>query len=437
MVRAGFRLAVLAFLFTFASLANSALSWHLPLPDLIPNTEPAPQCVLPGTVPKSTPPGAAVTAYGDPAATGQPAGFGAVIPDLPSAMGKVQGQLIHKLDGPPPSQAQIQGVARAVGSGAARWFTSLRAAANGKDDPAQVTAYQDRQRAAFLAQNVTSCNPCQPDADGTPDPYNQAKLGLRGEDLARAAATAAGFTGTHLEEAVAIARAESGFDPIAANPTSNARGMWQIMLTAHQDDPEIGKWRDPYANARMAYRISSRGTNWAPWSTWADVRGKVGTVQPVADGMQCASFTGGYRTGAGKPWGGYSNGRIPPSALAHPQSAPRHLLRPDAAAAFDHLNAAYRARFGHPLGVTDSYRSYAAQVDVKARKPGLAAAPGTSDHGWGLALDVVVGGYGSTDYLWLRANAPRFGWDNPPWARPGGSKREPWHWEWQPTGGAA
>jgi hypothetical protein len=104
MVRAGFRLAVLAFLFTFASLANSALSWHLPLPDLIPNTEPAPQCVLPGTVPKSTPPGAAVTAYGDPAATGQPAGFGAVIPDLPSAMGKVQGQLIHKLDGPPPSQ---------------------------------------------------------------------------------------------------------------------------------------------------------------------------------------------------------------------------------------------------------------------------------------------------------------------------------------------
>jgi hypothetical protein len=440
-MRTAFRLAVLAFLFTFASLANSALSWHLPLPDLIPKTEPAPQCVLPGTVPKTTPPGAAtVTAYGDPAATGQPAGFGAVIPDLPSAMGKVQGQLLHKLNGPPPSQAQLQGVARAVGSGAARWYTSFRAAANGKDDPAQVTAYQERQRAAFLAQNATSCNPCQPGADGTPDPYNQAKLGLRGEDLARRAATAAGFTGQHLEEAVAIANAESGFNPTAANPTSNARGMWQIMLTAHQDDPEIDQWRDPYANARMAYRISSRGTNWAPWSTWPAVRGKVGKVQPVAGGMQCASFpTTGYKTGAGKPWGPpggplYRNGRIPASALAHPVTAPRHLLRPDAAAAFDRLSTAYRARFGHPLGVTDSYRDIAGQVSVYARKPGLAAKPGTSNHGWALALDVVVGGYGSTDYLWLRTNAPQFGWDNPGWARPGGSKHEPWHWEYQPTG---
>jgi hypothetical protein len=464
MIRAGFRLAVLASLFTFASLANSALSWHLPLPDLIPKIEPAPQCVLPGTVPKSTPPGAAVTAYGDPAATGQPAGFGAVIPDLPSAMGKVQGQLIHKLDGPPPSQAQIQGVARAVGSGAARWFTSLRAAANGKDDPAQVTAYQDRQRAAFLAQNVTSCNPCQPGADGTPDPYNQAKYatsgGTRLDGAQRAVAGTILAVGRArrvpdrgLVVAIAAALQESQLRNLNHGDRDSLgvfqqRAGWGTPAQRMTPTYAAGKFYDalaqvpgwqtmPLTVAAQAVQRSGYPGAYAQWEPLARaVVTGAGGAQPVAGGMQCASFTTGYKTGAGKPWGGYTNGRIPPSALAHPQSAPRHLLRPDAAAAFDHLSAAYRARFGHPLGVTDSYRSYAAQVDVKARKPGLAATPGTSDHGWGLALDVVVGGYGSTDYLWLRANAPRFGWDNPPWARPGGSREEKWHWQFEPVGSA-
>jgi hypothetical protein len=50
MVRAGFRLAVLAFLFTFASLANSALSWHLPLPDRAGHRVPGPAA---GRVPRA------------------------------------------------------------------------------------------------------------------------------------------------------------------------------------------------------------------------------------------------------------------------------------------------------------------------------------------------------------------------------------------------
>jgi hypothetical protein len=70
---------------------------------------------------------------------------------------------------------------------------------------------------------------------------------------------------------------------------------------------------------------------------------------------------------------------------------PAALLRCDAADALDGLQGAYRARFGKPLGVTDSYQSYASQVDVKRRKPGLAATPGTSSQG--VAVDVVVSGY--------------------------------------------
>jgi D-alanyl-D-alanine carboxypeptidase len=111
---------------------------------------------------------------------------------------------------------------------------------------------------------------------------------------------------------------------------------------------------------------------------------------------------------------------------------PGDYLRADAAVALAELNAAYQQRFGAPLVVTDSYRSYEQQVSVRARKPGLAARPGTSEHGWALAVD-LGGGIEAADehHQWMRENAPRFGWDNPDWARSGGSgPYEPWHWEY-------
>jgi hypothetical protein len=428
-------------LFTIACMVNSVLGWRLPLPDLIPNTEPAPQCVLPGTVPQTTPPGAAVTAYGTPTTTGQPAlSFSDVFPDLPSAMGELQGQALRKLNGPPPSQAQIAGFIGAVKDGVARWEKSLRASARGEHKPAEVSAYETHKRET-ITQNVTSCNPCKPGMDGS----GQDMVSLAGgERVARAAAITAGFRGVHVEEFVEVARLESNFNPRARNPRSSAAGLAQIMLSAHQDDPDISRWADPYASARMAYRISNGGTNWGPWTTWPAAHRAVAArgvgAQTVADGMTCASYqtptASGPRVPAGA-WGGYSNGRIPSTALKHPQAAPNQLLEPEAADAFDQLSAAYRARFGRSLGVTDSYRSYALQVITKRAKGYLAAEPGTSNHGWGLALDLAVGGYSSADYTWMRANAPRYGWDNPEWARPGGSKHEPWHWEFARTKGAA
>ena len=109
-----------------------------------------------------------------------------------------------------------------------------------------------------------------------------------------------------------------------------------------------------------------------------------------------------------------------------------HRLRTDAARAFDRLSAAYAASTGGPLCVTDSYRSYAAQVDVFKRKPTLAATPGRSQHGWGLAVDLCGGVqvFGSPAHEWLRAHAGQFGWVHPRWAQRGGSKPEPWHWEY-------
>lgn len=133
---------------------------------------------------------------------------------------------------------------------------------------------------------------------------------------------------------------------------------------------------------------------------------------------------------------GYLNGRIPASVLCAVESAPGHLLRCDAAEQFAALNAAYRDRFGADIPITDSYRSYDAQVAVRIAKPHLAAVPGTSNHGWGLALDLStpISGGASAEYTWLRVHGPDYGWDNPSWARPGGVKPEPWHFEFFAAG---
>jgi murein DD-endopeptidase MepM/ murein hydrolase activator NlpD len=136
-------------------------------------------------------------------------------------------------------------------------------------------------------------------------------------------------------------------------------------------------------------------------------------------------------TGTGSlGWGGFSNGMIPTDRLCSNGSGP-HVLRCDAAAAYRSLAKAFRARFGTTMCITDSYRSYTEQVRLYAVKPSLAALPGTSNHGWGLAVDLCGGiqRFGSAEHEWMLANAGRYGWTHPRWARQGGSRPEPWHWE--------
>lgn len=129
--------------------------------------------------------------------------------------------------------------------------------------------------------------------------------------------------------------------------------------------------------------------------------------------------------------GNFPNGMFPGSALCPVAGRPGHMMRPAAARALNALSAAYAKDFGTPLCVTDTYRSYAAQVDVKARKPVLAAKPGTSNHGLGLATDLCGGieSFGTPQHQWMRTHAPLFGFYHPAWAQAGGSKPEPWHWE--------
>jgi cell wall-associated NlpC family hydrolase len=144
-------------------------------------------------------------------------------------------------------------------------------------------------------------------------------------------------------------------------------------------------------------------------------------------GVALPARTAGEASGA---WGGYPNGFIPRTALCA-AGVGAHALRCDAAASFRALNSAYAAAFGRPVCVTDSYRTFAEQVRLYGVKPALAAVPGTSNHGWGLAVDLCGGlqSFASPQYAWLAAHAPAFGWSNPPWARPGQGREEPWHWE--------
>lgn len=123
---------------------------------------------------------------------------------------------------------------------------------------------------------------------------------------------------------------------------------------------------------------------------------------------------------------GFGNGKIPAEALTE-ISQGNHRLYAPAAAAWNSVVAAAKTD-GIDLRITDSYRSYDQQVDLVRRKGlysqgGLGATPGTSNHGWGLAVDADVTDARTRE--WLQHNGPRFGWvESVP--------REPWHWEFRP-----
>ena len=122
---------------------------------------------------------------------------------------------------------------------------------------------------------------------------------------------------------------------------------------------------------------------------------------------------------------GYGNGRIPADRLTS-IGVGSHKLYAPAAQAYKAMTADAAAQ-GITIGITDSYRSYESQVDLAGRKGlysqgGLAATPGTSNHGWGLAVDLDLN---SSAQQWMRDNGWKYGFveDTP---------REPWHWAYRP-----
>lgn len=131
------------------------------------------------------------------------------------------------------------------------------------------------------------------------------------------------------------------------------------------------------------------------------------------------------------------NGRLPKSDLAgtylyYPGTVNGRDLLKGAADNAEALATAFLKEFRRPLEATDGYRSLGDQHELYERLgPGLAAKPGTSNHGWGKALDLAsnINRFGSPEHKWMQENARRFGWEHPHWARQGGGREEAWHWE--------
>ncbi|MEV0974832.1 D-alanyl-D-alanine carboxypeptidase family protein [Microtetraspora glauca] len=131
----------------------------------------------------------------------------------------------------------------------------------------------------------------------------------------------------------------------------------------------------------------------------------------------------------------FPNGLLPRGYLC-PLPQKGEELRADAAIAFADLNVAYKQRFGTPICISDSYRSLSEQQAVYYQRPGLAATPGKSNHGLGMAVDLCGGVqiFRSAQFNWLEANSKRYGFIHPDWAY--SSPFEPWHWEYDPKVGS-
>lgn len=151
-----------------------------------------------------------------------------------------------------------------------------------------------------------------------------------------------------------------------------------------------------------------------------------------------------------------ANGKLDPKTLTELSVGGNQRLLTNAAKSYERLAKAFRKRFGKVLSVTDSYRPYEDQKRIflarydhtpragntyanggikrwngktwhKKAGVAVAAQPGWSNHGWGLALDLGAGvnrSFTSPEYLWMQANAPAYGWTN----IEGRPLREPWHW---------
>lgn len=128
-------------------------------------------------------------------------------------------------------------------------------------------------------------------------------------------------------------------------------------------------------------------------------------------------------------WFQQDNGRIPLDRLVKVGGS--NYLRADAAGAF---RAMKRAAKRDGINITFSsaaqsgYRDYETQERLFREKGdsdtgGLAADPGTSNHGWGMAIDI-----GPAARAWVAQYGAKYGFRGIP--------NEPWHFDYKPSGDA-
>jgi len=138
---------------------------------------------------------------------------------------------------------------------------------------------------------------------------------------------------------------------------------------------------------------------------------------------------------------GVTNGNLPISYLASTTTGCKVYDE-----ALNSLKAmiAQAAKDGVTLRPESCYRDYAGQVAARddwcsRGACQMAAVPGTSNHGWGKAVDFAdqTGelAFDSAGYTWMTTWAGDFGWIHPKGMEADGPVPEAWHWEWIGDGG--
>lgn len=266
------------------------------------------------------------------------------------------------------------------------------------------------------------------DAPTTPAPTTQAAPQATAGPAAAPAAAAQPTAPTDTQDAPAPTASASSTagDALAGDALAGA-------TLPDTTDPVTTPLREALDRVRQAAQVAvSTAEQKRAEASAAQLAAEVAAHAAAVEAERVAAEQAAQRAAWKASLRGYDNGQIPSSALCGVGFDSSALLRCDAAEALDALDAAFAARFGTHLTISDSYRSYAGQVACRASKGSLCAAPGTSNHGWGLAVDLggSVQTFGTAQHQWMRENAPAFQWTLPEWARAGGSKPEPWHWEY-------
>jgi len=108
-------------------------------------------------------------------------------------------------------------------------------------------------------------------------------------------------------------------------------------------------------------------------------------------------------------------------------------LNPNAATSIKAMNDAFKAKFGHSMYFQSCYRSLSQQQAARSKLGSQAADPGTSNHGWGLAIDIgpnpkkdqgcdsSLSGSDKEQCSWILQNASSYGYKT--WT----VKNEMWH----------
>lgn len=141
------------------------------------------------------------------------------------------------------------------------------------------------------------------------------------------------------------------------------------------------------------------------------------------DGWMKASALTGKNTAATSNRKGFTrkqalkqrNGKLPVTMLvAIPWDKEKTLIAAPAVKDLTRLNTAFKKKFGKNLDIDLAYRTLDTQkYYYNELGPYIAAKPGTSNHGWGLAIDVPESynySFKGKYYKWLKTNSKKYNW---------------------------